>query len=315
MTNQDLADLANTMAARFLVLNARTPEERAQVDWARVLGYTANGLTTDFAVSLGVSTRSTLLFSSAQALIVVSSTTLCCYRIDYRAIGPADTTGAYQAWLAADVNERQPFLIRTPDRRITGSTATSSGGYVRYRSNHNGFNESEGTYRRSNYQWGRHALRNNQSTFGSGYQVGVAYLATVDENRLLRAEALLRTGDPQGAADLINVTRTRSHTASGAPNLPPVTAAGVTASGACVPRTDEGQCGSLMTALRYERVVELLNIDALFGYADARGFGTLPDGTFLHQPIPGNELDLLQLPNYSFGGIGTPFGAMYDPAD
>lgn len=315
LSSQHLAQLANTMAARILVLSARTPQERAAVDWNRVLDYTSKGLTYDFGTSLSPDRRSSWLMSASQAIIEVSSDYYCCYRLDYKIVGPADTSGQYQEWIAADIGEREPFLITTPDRRITGASPQLPGAYVRYRSNHNGFTAADGLYRRSFYQWGRHAIRNGQSSLGSGYQIGTAYLATADENNLLRAEALLRLGQLDAAAELINVTRTRAHaTTGGVANLPPVTAAGVPESDSCVPRTDAGACGDLLTALRYERMLELVNLDAVRGWADARGFGILPDGTFLQQPVPGNELNLLGLPNYSYGGVGTEWGAVYAPA-
>jgi hypothetical protein len=307
MTSTDLAQLGSTLAARILVLSARTPEERRQVDWNRVLEYTANGLERNFEVVLEPSFRSSLLYTRA-----ATNTPGCanCYRLDNRMIGPADVSGAYQQWLALPVNDRTRFDIVTPDRRITGATPRSHGAYTFYRPDDNGFPAGRGLYFRSAYQWGRHEHR--------GYvgNTGTAVMASADENRLLRAEALLRTGDLQGAADLINVTRTRSHRLPDGvtyPGLPPVTAAGVSQSPTCVPRTDAGACGSLMDALRYERMLELAAYDAVRGYADSRGFGLLPEGSWLQLPIPGNELDLLGQGIYTFGGVGTEWGARYSP--
>src|SRR5690606_38847822 len=143
------------------------------------------------------------------------------------------------------------------------------------------------------YQWSRHRMENNISCASNSNlnNSGTQRMLTADENALLRAEALLRTGDLEGAAALINITRTRpqrigNETYNG---LPPVTAAGVPeVDGQCVPRTDSGACGTLMTALRYERFIELAGIDAVRAYADARGFGMLPDGSFMSLPVPGN---------------------------
>jgi hypothetical protein len=315
MGSAEFARLANTMAARILVLNARSPAEREQVDWNRVLQYTANGVTSDFGTVLaGASIRDSFYFGAAQG---VAGTAFCCYRLDYRLVGPADISGNYQEWISAPVEERTPFLITTPDGRITGGSPSSNGSYVRFRATHTGFNQTDGLYRFSHYQWGRHAIRNNAGTTATANGVGIAWMVTVDENRLLRAEALLRTGNLQGAADLINVTRTRNQTLQNGtviPGLPPVTAAGVPQSPNCVPRTDAGACGDLMTALMYERRIELIGLDAVRSYPEARGFGVLPSGTFIHQPVPGNELDLLGMPIYSYGGPGGEGAAVYDPA-
>jgi hypothetical protein len=315
MSSAQFIELANTMSARFLVLNARTPAERQAVDWNRVLQYTANGLTFDVGTQLS-NNRISYLYAASQGPNPGQGFT-CCYRMDYATIGPADVSGAYQAWIQAPLEERNRFDIVTPDRRITGATPTSNGAYLRYRADNNGFDPLAGTYFFSAYQWGRHAIRNGQGAVPALTlaNASIAFFATADENRLLRAEALLHTGDLAGAAELINVTRTRQHNVGGSlqPGLPPVTATGVPQSDTCVPRTEGGACADLLTALRYERMLELAGLDALRGYADSRGFGILPDGTPLHFAVPGNEADVMGVPVYSFGGVGTEWGAVYEP--
>jgi hypothetical protein len=311
VTSADMIELANTMAARFLVLNARTPAQRKQVDWNRVLQYTAGGLTKDFEVGLADGSRTSQLLATAQG--EAGS------RWDNQLIGQADISGAYQAWIAAPVTQRTRFNIVTPDRRITGETPTSNGAYTDYRANDLGFERSFGTHLFSAYQWRRHANRVGVSFPLTGSDQGRLPLATVDENRLLRAEALLYTGNLAGARDLINVTRTRQRTIKGVqhPGLPAVTLTGAphSAPGAndCVPRTDSGACGDLMVALRYERMIELAGLDVLRGYADSRGFGLLPTGSWLQLPLPGNEAQLVGIPINTFGGIGGQFAATYAP--
>jgi hypothetical protein len=276
-----------------------------------VLQYTSRGLTTDFGIQLSTARTSEVLLRSQNN--TTTGTTNA--RWNYRVIGPADQSGAYQAWIAAPVAQRDRFHIVTPDRRITGPTPTSDGAYTRYRADNNGFEVDRGKYLFSAYQWARHAIRNNNT--GTASNTGVLFLMTADENNLLRAEALLRTGNAQGAADLINVTRTRTQRigTTDYPGLPAVTAAGVpNVNGVCVPRTDAGACGDLLAAIRYERMIELASTDVIRGYMDARGFGILVDGALLHFPVPGNALELDGLENYTFGGVGTPSTAIYRPA-
>lgn len=312
MSSGQFSQLANTMAARFLVESARTPKDRAQVDWNRVLKFTANGLASDFEVVLAPGIRVSEFLARME-----NNAPGCagaCARLGYRFIGMADISGAYQRWLGQPISERNRFDIVTPDRRITGPTPQSTGAYVTWWADDNGFPSTLGFYRRSAYQWARHRNR------GFFPNIGTMTLASVDENRLLRAEALLHTGDLNGAAALINVTRTRSHklpdgvTYSG---LPPVTAAGVPKSADCVPRTDAGACGDLLVALRYERMLELIGLNPVRGYSDARGFGMLPEGTAVHFPIIVTELQALGLaasndPGYTFGGTAGG-GAVYNP--
>jgi hypothetical protein len=313
ISNDQFIRMANTLAARLLVLNARTPAERARVNWQRVLSYTANGVTQDFAMQLATNRTSTLLLRIQRNTTTGTDNA----RWNYRTIGLADQSGAYQRWIAAPVAERVRFNIVTPDRRITGLTPTSNGSYTTYRADDNGFLQHRGTSLFSAYQWTRHMFRNNLTGTNTGNNTGVHPLITADENNLLRAEALLRTGDLAGAATLINITRTRTQRVgtTDQPGLPPVTTTGApTVNGACVPRTDSGACGDLLTALRYERFVELAGIDMIIPRADSRGFGVLSEGSLYQWPVPGNVLELYHLPEYTYGGVGMPGGAVYAPA-
>ena len=291
LTSAQLRELANSMIARLLVYNARTPEEREAVDWQKVIAHTADGLTFDFGPTLQSGIVTSTFLNRLQ------STTRM--RADNRLVGPADVSGAYQEWLAKPLAERDRFDIVTPDRRITGPTPSSRGAYFRYRAptDNNGFNTTRGLYNFSNYQWYR---KNGASS--SGQHV----VFSADENRLLRAEAMLRTGNLQEAANLINVSRTRT-VRIGSTNyqgLPAVTADGVPQSATCVPRTETGACGSLMDALRYERQIELAGTDPMRAWFDYRGFGQLVTGTPLMMPIPARYLVSMGLPLYTFGGVG-----------
>lgn len=313
ITNQRFIQMANTLSARLLILAARTPAERAAVDWQRVLDYTANGVTQDFVMQLNTQRTSTLLLRIQRNTTTNSDNA----RMNYRAIGPADQSGAYQEWINGPLEERTRFDIVTPDRRITGETPTSNGAYLAYRANDNGFLQHRGTSLFSAYQWTRHQTRNGLTGNNTGNNTGTHPLILADENRLMRAEALLRTGDRAGAAELINVSRTRTQRIGSTdyPGLPPVTAAGVpTVDGACVPRTDSGACGDLLAALRYERFIELAGTDMIIARTDSRGFGVLSEGSLIEWPVPGNVLELYHLPEYTYGGIGQPGGAVYAPA-
>ena len=305
VSNAQFIELANTLAARFLVLSARDPAERAAVDWARVLAFTANGLTTDFEFQLSNQRQSDLFDHFTNNPVGDHN-----YRWDYRAIGPADQSGAYQAWIAAPVTQRERFDIVTPDQRITGATPQTDGTYTSYRADDNGFLPERGLYAFSAYQWRRHAFSVGLASDddATGDNLGTATLASTDENNLLRAEALARTSDPDGAATLANISRARA-------GLPDATAAGAPTDvdGYCVPRLDSGACGNILAVIRYERMIELAGLDMVRGYADSRGWGILPDGTPMHYPIPGNALDQYNIPNYTYGGVGLAGSATYEP--
>jgi hypothetical protein len=288
----ELTRIARSYIARFLVYNARTPQERAQVDWAKVIANTAAGITTDFGPVLD---PATLPSSTYMSRIQTSGTFVL--RGDYKLIGPADVSGNFQKWLATPVEQRTRFNITTPDRRITGTTPTSSGAYFRYRADDNGYRTDRGTYNFSAYQWFRRA--GNTTT-------GLLNLFGVDELRLLRAEAFLRTGNAAEAANLANVSRTRSKTIGTAtfPGLPALTTTGVPQSADCVPRDAKGACATLPDAIMYERMIEAAGSDPVRAWVDSRGWGRLPIGTILQLPIPGRELESLRVPLYTFGGVG-----------
>jgi hypothetical protein len=119
---------------------------------------------------------------------------------------------------------------------------------------------------------------------------------TTVEMQLIKAEGLLRTAGPsQEVADIINATR------EGRGQLPPALAS-------------ESEC-DLMDKLIYEKRIEGFLLCGGCAFFDRRGFGPLaptgPDfhhglveGTPLHFPIPGIELERLGLPYYTFGGVG-----------
>jgi hypothetical protein len=305
-THTQMGQFAHTMIARLLIYNARTPEERAAVDWQKVLFHTARGLDFDFDVVV----QTGLLTSAAiQRYGHVAGTNTATYRIDQQILGMADISGNYQAWLALDRDLRDAFLITSPDQRFqnplttdaTRAAVASNGAYFHWNTGTN-IPAAAGQYLRSQYIFRRRTYE------GWGlHNAGQVPIATATENRLYRAEALLRTGDLAGAAALINVTRTKGHrfgTVQYETNLPPVTAAGVPESATCVPRTRTGACGSLMDALKYERAVELFGLDPMRAWFDYRGFGMLQAGQAYHLAIPGRYLPQMGLEIYEMGGIG-----------
>lgn len=287
LSTDDFVRLVNAYIARYMAYGARTPEEREQVDWARVRDVVDAAITSDFSVAGGQG------MNSAYKQYAQNNNCATCitYYADYRLIGPADVSGAYQAWLAKPIAERDRFDITTPDRRITGAGGpTTDGTYFRYRASSN-LRPDRGTYHFSSYQFYRYGGEYGRT---AGTSIPAVTVAEMD---LLKAEALYRLGDLDGAADLVNRTRV----ANG--GLPPVTAAGVPEAADCVPRKDDGSCGDLWDALVYEKRIETAGTDQI-AFFDARGFGMLKSGTFVHLPIPGRELNVYGFPYYTFGGGG-----------
>jgi hypothetical protein len=242
-------------------------------------------------------------------------------RVDLRLLGPADTSGAYQEWLDAvsqpDFKDATPFEVRTPDKRIQSPTQALTGAlpkpvYFKYTPLPPPdaiMPPERGKYYWSNY-WSSSRALNNHSQFprdgGGRTRRNNDFILIQDammlpvEMDLLLAEAEIRLGTPANAVPLIN----NSRVANG--ELPPVTVAGVPESNACVPKRWDGSCGDLMDALMYEKRIETYG--TAISFFDLRGWGCLAEGTLLHLPPPGRQLDLLGKPIYSYGGSG-PFSA------
>ncbi|MEO5511242.1 MAG: hypothetical protein ABIS27_11490 [Longimicrobiales bacterium] len=281
--NDRFAQIINSSAARVLVYSARTPEERQALPWAKIIALIDAGVKADFTVEL----NSTNSLTSSYWSRFTNTGTFSAYG-DYHLIGPSDVSGRYQAWLRSEVNNRTKFDIVTPDRRITGATPTSNGSLFRYRPSEI-MVLARGTYHFSSYQWYGNAGRTT---------TGPLPVISLKEMNLYKAEGLLRTGRAAEAVPLINLTRV----ANG--KLPAVTVAGPPQAADCVPRRDDGTCGDLMDALKYEINIELTGTDAVRAFFDRRGFGQLVSGTFLHLPVSARELSTLGLPLYTFGGVG-----------
>jgi hypothetical protein len=289
VSKADLIQMAHGYAARFRVLAPRTPEERATVDWQAVIN-SASKVTKNVSVLLGANNT-----GRNANYVRYSHSTSDNSRMyaAYGLIGPADVSGNYQTWLQTSPPQRTRFLITTPDRRITGAGGpTTNGRYFRYVST-NLVNPLYGTYRESFYQWARYAGPINNAATSGNYTI-----LSLDEMKLYIAEAHYRLNNLQQAVDIINATRV----ANG--SLPPITTAGVPQSATCVPRTNSGDCGSLLDALVYERMIELSFLDPIRTWADKRGFGRLTTGTMLHLPIPYEQQRILDMPYYTFGGSG-----------
>ncbi|MCC7001473.1 MAG: hypothetical protein IT357_04885 [Gemmatimonadaceae bacterium] len=299
MTRDEFVRLANSFVARLLVYRARTPAERAAVDWAAVITRTTAGIQTDFAPVGQVD----VLWDDWKRLtarVRTASRPSDFGRPSYWLVGPADSTNGFVNWVATPLQNRVAFQLRTQDRRIQGTTGPASPGlYAGYNLN-NIFAASRGTYRYSWYFFRRYGL-------GTSWQDSPMPAMLVSEMNLLRAEAYIRTNQATLALPLINATRT----ANG--QLPNVTVDGPPDVPGCVPRKLSGACGSLWDALRYEKNIEGMGVSGVTAFFDARGWGTLPEGTMVHFPIPGAELATLQQPNYTFGGAGVGSSAAPAP--
>lgn len=296
-SSEYFVELTHSYEARFMAQVARTPEERAQVDWGEVLNHIEQGIGRDFGVELdGPGGVWNAAYKQRTSLTTDAHLAL---------LGPADQSGAYQAWESTTPSERQPFLIDTDDRRVTDGTPEGPGKYAVWRD----FTTNQpdrGSWHLSNYS--RYGWYTEIGDTGFGF----APELTVRELDFLAAEAYIRLGRAEEALPLINASRVQIG------QLPPATVEGVTGD-RCVPRAvgplakgsnvPEGGCGDLWLSLIYEKRMENAFLSQGSVYYDARGFGTLRTGRPIHAPVPMEDLQLLGIPHYTFGGVGGPGSA------
>lgn len=305
----DLVRLAYSYKAQYRAVLARTPAERAAVNWATVASDVDKGITATWGLDMTSGSGKFQNTAYNQARLGAWG------QLSYQVFGMADTSGRYQRWIAKDPAVRHPnlsddqtgdpFLIMTPDLRFPqGSTVaeqsvtanrgkifhiyTGSGGY-----SIGWLRPDRGTFRWSYYRdWTMDYLLSTANRAGRIYPE-----LTVQAMDLLKAEALFRTGQQGAAATLVNKTRT-------AAGLNATDAAGTNTS--CVPKLPNGQCGDLLEMLKWEIRLETKHkgLGMAPWYFHGRGWGDLPEGVFLQLPVPGRELELLGLPAYTFGGAG-----------
>lgn len=281
-TAENINRIANTMAARTLMLSARTGAENTATNWARVLTYANKGITgtghadMDFSI---VADGGNIWYSDLVGYGDLDSWT----RIDQRLINrmapnvPVKYNGTNVAPVSLDNRLGTANLPCTgsgqPAKCLTGVTND----FV-YLGNVIG-DPARGIYMQSPYYHRR--WRDVSYAVPDATQVGkfIPYVLAA-ENDLMIAEALVRSnGDLGRAAMLVNKTRvTRG-------GLAPVAA----------------NSAALLAAISYERDVELINTNGLALF-DGRRLEQLQAGTLRQLPIPAKELETLGLPIYTFGG-------------
>ena len=319
--------LAHAYKARYRAGVARTPVERAAVDWAAVVADAKAGLTADHdnitstTNGPGDTWRSTFdgpgNYQTQPPWI----------------IGMADTSGAYATWIALPLAARGPnFHMVTPDNRLPqgitradqqadfpiSQCAPASTVCKRYIANRasNSDLTAQIPWGGSEYDFNRF---HSWNTNGDGTaRNGKLVFFTLAEQDLLQAEGQYRLGNYAEAAALINKTRV----ANG--KLPAITAFDATTpvpgGNACVPKVPQAPnfntiaCGNMFEALKWEKRIETENTHWMAWYIDSRGWGDLAEGTPLYWVTPFSDLQVRGKAVYSVGGstgIGTAAKGTY----
>ena len=304
VTSDDLVRIANSYKARYAAMTARTPSERESLShvsasWSDVITWIDNGVTETFAP---VSDDSGTLEWDCQKYYGSDPATWS--RADYRTIGPADESGGYENWLDTPVAQRAPYETETSDRRIASADGGDGTDFSYEGVEYTAFPVERGSF---------HYSDRTPSMFRyyyDGAANGPMPVLTMEEMNLLKAEALLHTdGSQSEVTDLIDITRMGEGelpSAAGAPlgsmsdNPNPLT------SGA------DPDPVTIWSMLKYEFNIETMLTASGLNYFTDRGWGDLVQGTPLHFPVPGAELQTIGTQIYTFGGQDGPCAAGVD---
>ena len=307
LTQAQFAALIRTQKARLRAGVARTPADRAAVDWNTVIADAQAGISGDFVITMSVSAG----WSGNTPYDTSQMYSQGWHSLTSLIMGMADTSGAFANFTATPFGTRDgTFLIRTPDQRFpqgatraaqqTDSPLPLPGS--RYIQNRPSGDDVPGAgYGSSNYNYARYAPINRGQ--GNGPWVQIPKI----EMDMLVAEGMIRAGNFSGAGALIDAARAKH----GLPSIGTITtAAQVIAGGnACVPQVPQPPsfgtvaCGTILEAMKWEKRLETMYSCAyLCWFTDSRGWGDLPEGTANQWPVPYQEMDARIQPYYGIAG-------------
>jgi hypothetical protein len=308
LSRDDFVRFVRSYRARFRAGVARTKADRDKVDWNAVIADATNGIQNDVMVAVGGSTGWNIGFQGNQMHVDAGW-----HQMTPMIFGMADVSGAYDAWLAKPLLQRDYILIVSPDKRWpqgttraaqrTASTNPSAYTSMPYIANRSGQDTPGDPWGTSFYNFHRFryiALNSNRGDYPEFLK------AEVD---LLAAEGYIRTGNIAAAAQKIDISRTRA----GLPALSGVVTTitdPVPGGASCVPRVPQPPnytstaCGTILEAMKYEKRMETAFDTFGAWYFDSRGWNDLPTNTAQMYPVPFEELDARAHPFYDLGGGG-----------
>ena len=315
LTQAQFVQLVHSWKARIRAGIARSPAERAAVNWASVIADANAGITADLQILMGGGWTcgydcSTMYISNGW------------HEMTPMILGMADTSGAYAAFMAAPFATRDGslVLIRTPDQRLPqgatraaqqldtpyGGTSFTPGRYFANRQAADDFpGDGWGTSNYDHKRW----LAIYRAT-------GVGNMTTFSkaENDMLAAEGYIYAGNFAAAQALIDASRAKHGLAS----IGAIASATQQIQGGahgCVPQVPQPPafstvaCGTILEAMKWEKRMEIAYSTYAGWYQDSRGWGDLPQGTAIQWPVPNEEMDSRQEPFYNMGGLGLPGSA------
>lgn len=306
-TQAEFLDIANSLAARIAAGQARTAEEAANLDWDRILGYANAGLG-------GPNSQSAL--STFSASNIGSSGEYANYFVDwlnFTVTGDFETGAGYNPTdvkIAHMLDTSYPVIY--PAENASASEASYPPAetddpridYFKYTTNPGFLNPTRNANLFTNYFSAR--MYANSNWWPAEYKI---IFITATEVAYLRAEAQLMGGGTGGAGAAAQ-TLNDSPAGTGLTDLdgfelPAVTLGYIAQNSLSGGHTMDGSesVAEFQWALLREYTVELDQLGAVgIQWFFMRRHDLLQEGTATMFPVPGSELELLGLENYTFGG-------------
>jgi hypothetical protein len=263
LTSDELKQLANSFAARILAYAPRNKADNDAVAWDKVLAYANAGINWDYSPD----TDDAQWYDNYKGYGVYPGWV----RVDHRILNlmqhnyPSRWPNDNVSWNTIDGQDPGPA---TPDDlRIAD---------FEYLPNNN-FRPERGYYHFSHYRYSRY------DDWLTTWQ-GPAPQFRAWENELLKAEAMVRTGDVAGATAILNDANGARIVRGGLPEVAPANAE------------------EALEIIFYERDVELMLTQGGTGFFDMRRRDMLQKGTILHFPVPAAELEIVGAEWYTISG-------------
>ncbi len=200
-------------------------------------------------------------------------------RIDMRIINMIDP--GMDPWFPASGK-----IEDLPNNGVASNALDSRLGYFEYM-DAQAFLAERGIYHYSTYRLQRYDSYKDSRT-------GALPVIMKWENDMIWAEALARTGDLTGAAAILNDAAGPRKVVGGMVDV-------------------AEDLAEILEAIYYEKTIECMLTTEMTEFYDMRRRDMLQAGTLLHLPIPAQQLEVLELPFYSFGGTTGVAGEDYSP--
>ncbi len=304
VTQTRFVQIVRSYAARIRAGLARTPSERAAVDWAKVIADATNGITEDLEMQIGGSSGWSAGYDASQMYVVGGW-----HQFPTAYVGMIDMSGGYENWLATPNSQRQAFLVVTSDKRWpqgatraaqqanTPTQILDDGVYVRNRPT--GEDISGQGFGYSWYDHSRYGGTRNNNGIGPYTDMSATEIS------MLAAEGYIRTGNLPAAIALVNESRVRNNLPALPTNLSSADAPYSSDLSTCTPHMpapsnlSTTQCASLLEAMKYEKRIETAFTGYMIWFTDSRGWNDLVEGTVVEWPVPYQEMQNRQLPFYN----------------